>query len=87
MKIELNNNISWFYLDKTIQILDKLNKEVTSLKGQELDFWLEIDKNCTYNIILLNLTAQMDLEKTEVKRLFDEFVYNMELKKILSRVK
>lgn len=86
MKIELNNNISWFYLDKTIQILDKLNREVTSLKGQELDFWLEIDKNSTYNIILLNLTAQMDLEKTEVKRLFDEFVDNMELKGILIRV-
>jgi len=87
MKFKFNDNIRWFYLDKTIQILDKLNREVTSLKGQELDFWLEIDRNCTYNIILLNLTAQMNLEKTEVKRLFDEFVDNLELKKILSRVK
>lgn len=77
MEILYNQNISWFYLDKTIQIINKLNKQVTSLRGQDLDFWLEIDKNNNYSIILLNLYSQIDLSKEEIKEMFDQFLTKM----------
>ena len=77
MEIFYNQNISWFYLDKTIQIINKLNKQVTSLRGQDLDFWLEIDKNNNYSIILLNLYSQIDLSKEEIKEMFDQFLTKM----------
>jgi len=83
MNIKYSKDIEWFYLDKEIHIIQKITKNVISLRGQDLDFWLEIDRNQNYSIILLNLSAQIDLDKIHVKSLFDEFLNNMITRSIL----
>lgn len=77
MEIKYSENIRWFYIDKSIHIIDNVSKNVLTLRGQDLDFWLEIDKNQTYSIILLNLYSQLDLSKKEIQDLFNEFLSKM----------
>lgn len=87
MEIKYSDNIKWFYMDKSIHIINNISKNVLTLKGQELDFWLEIDKNQTYSIILLNLYSQIDLSKDEIKRMFDQFLTKMANLDILYKIK
>ena len=77
MKTIYPQNISWFYIDRTMQIINKINKQIISLNDQDLNFWLEIDKNETYSVILLNLYSQIANSKEQIIINFDNFLNRM----------